>query len=66
MARAQTDGFKQWLETKAELDTIEADLSGWDKAKCVEQTVGTWGKKEKNDAFEHLWTSGSASSPKAR
>lgn len=54
MARAQTEGFTKWLETKAELDAIEADLSGWDKAKCVEQTLAAWGKKEKNDAFELL------------
>lgn len=54
MARAQTDGFTKWLAAKAELDAIEATLSGWDKAKCVEQTLEAWGKKEKNDAFELL------------
>lgn len=54
MARAQTDGYTKWLAAKAELDAIEGTLSGWDKAKCVEQTLEAWGKKEKNDAFELL------------
>jgi hypothetical protein len=54
VARAQTEGFKKWVETKAELDAIEATLSGWDKAKCVEQTLDGWGRKEKNDAFDLL------------
>ena len=51
MARAQTEGFTKWLVAKAELDAIEATMSGWDKAKCVEQTLKAWDKKEKNDAF---------------
>jgi len=54
VARAQTEGFKQWLAAKAELDAIESDLSGWDRAKCVEQTLDGWGRKEKNDAFDLL------------
>ena len=54
MARAQTEGFTKWLVAKAELDAIEATMSGWDKAKCVELTLKAWDKKEKNDAFELL------------
>lgn len=54
MARAQTEGYTKWLAAKAELDAIEATLSGWDRSKCVEQTLEKWGTKEKHDAFEQL------------
>jgi hypothetical protein len=54
MARAQTEGYTKWLAAKAELDAIEESMSGWDRAKCVEQTLKAWGRKEKDDAFELL------------
>jgi hypothetical protein len=66
MARAQTEGFTKWLVAKAELDAIEATLSGWDKAKCVEQTLNAWDKKEKNDAFELLVEEWVGEFPKAK
>lgn len=54
MARAQSEAFKKWSAAKAELDAIEATMSGWDKAKVVEQTLRKWGKKERGDAFDLL------------
>jgi len=66
MARAQTESFSKWLAAKAELDAIEATMSGWDKAKCVEQTLKAWEKKEKNDAFELLVDEWIGEFPKAK
>ena len=41
-------------------------MSGWDKAKCVEQTLKAWEKKEKNDAFELLVDEWIGEFPKAK